>query len=263
MDQVSDDELDHGAEEDSDKEDQDLDKMFGAWLGELDKLTQVGRQAGGNKEEAVSMATVTLLILSLFPSNSPLHFTLCRYAALCVRHWGALQSDVVVMIPCLGCVSVFADFFCLFVCLLVFFSFIIESGWWSATKSTAEAASQAGDEHSQLLLPLLYVQHKWWDSGVRRQHNKNNFLINWVPSIINLFPPPSPVKSFHRGSESGRHRRPGCPHGRPLLHRARAQHHLQTKLSVSQPEQGTTEGPRGPQCQHQASWHQWRGKQRR
>uniref|UniRef100_A0A3Q3EMR7 Ras association (RalGDS/AF-6) and pleckstrin homology domains 1 n=1 Tax=Kryptolebias marmoratus TaxID=37003 RepID=A0A3Q3EMR7_KRYMA len=27
-------------EEDSDKEDQDLDKMFGAWLGELDKLTQ-------------------------------------------------------------------------------------------------------------------------------------------------------------------------------------------------------------------------------
>lgn len=41
MEQVSDDELDHGAEEDSDKEDQDLDKMFGAWLGELDKLTQV------------------------------------------------------------------------------------------------------------------------------------------------------------------------------------------------------------------------------
>uniref|UniRef100_A0A3Q3R0J3 Ras association (RalGDS/AF-6) and pleckstrin homology domains 1b n=1 Tax=Monopterus albus TaxID=43700 RepID=A0A3Q3R0J3_MONAL len=29
-----------GREEDSDKEDQDLDKMFGAWLGELDKLTQ-------------------------------------------------------------------------------------------------------------------------------------------------------------------------------------------------------------------------------
>ena len=42
MEQVSDDELDHAAEEDSDKEDQDLDKMFGAWLGELDKLTQVG-----------------------------------------------------------------------------------------------------------------------------------------------------------------------------------------------------------------------------
>ncbi|XP_061659847.1 ras-associated and pleckstrin homology domains-containing protein 1b isoform X2 [Syngnathoides biaculeatus] len=40
MEQVSDDELDHGAEEDSDKEDQDLDKMFGAWLGELDKITQ-------------------------------------------------------------------------------------------------------------------------------------------------------------------------------------------------------------------------------
>uniref|UniRef100_A0A3Q3W7V3 Uncharacterized protein n=1 Tax=Mola mola TaxID=94237 RepID=A0A3Q3W7V3_MOLML len=40
MEQISDDELDHGAEEDSDKEDQDLDKMFGAWLGELDKLTQ-------------------------------------------------------------------------------------------------------------------------------------------------------------------------------------------------------------------------------
>ena len=29
------------SEEDSDKEDQDLDQMFGAWLGELDKLTQV------------------------------------------------------------------------------------------------------------------------------------------------------------------------------------------------------------------------------
>uniref|UniRef100_A0A9J8A4V3 Ras association (RalGDS/AF-6) and pleckstrin homology domains 1b n=1 Tax=Cyprinus carpio carpio TaxID=630221 RepID=A0A9J8A4V3_CYPCA len=40
MEQVSDDDLDHAAEEDSDKEDQDLDQMFGAWLGELDKLTQ-------------------------------------------------------------------------------------------------------------------------------------------------------------------------------------------------------------------------------
>ncbi|KAJ8352755.1 hypothetical protein SKAU_G00242310 [Synaphobranchus kaupii] len=40
MEQLSDEELDHAAEEDSDKEDQDLDKMFGAWLGELDKLTQ-------------------------------------------------------------------------------------------------------------------------------------------------------------------------------------------------------------------------------
>lgn len=54
MEQVSDEELDHGAEEDSDKEDQDLDKMFGAWLGELDKLTQVdthmhGEMAAGKK----------------------------------------------------------------------------------------------------------------------------------------------------------------------------------------------------------------------
>ncbi|KAJ8383955.1 hypothetical protein AAFF_G00213240 [Aldrovandia affinis] len=40
MEQLSDEELDHAAEEDSDKEDQDLDQMFGAWLGELDKLTQ-------------------------------------------------------------------------------------------------------------------------------------------------------------------------------------------------------------------------------
>ncbi|XP_048389833.1 ras-associated and pleckstrin homology domains-containing protein 1 isoform X2 [Stegostoma tigrinum] len=40
MDQTSDEDVDHAAEEDSDKEDQDLDKMFGAWLGELDKLTQ-------------------------------------------------------------------------------------------------------------------------------------------------------------------------------------------------------------------------------
>ncbi|KTF72953.1 hypothetical protein cypCar_00042190, partial [Cyprinus carpio] len=38
------DELDHAAEEDSDKEDQDLDKMFGAWLGELDKLTKALNQ---------------------------------------------------------------------------------------------------------------------------------------------------------------------------------------------------------------------------
>ena len=45
MEQLSDEEIDHGAEEDSDKEDQDLDKMFGAWLGELDKLTQVGNCA--------------------------------------------------------------------------------------------------------------------------------------------------------------------------------------------------------------------------
>uniref|UniRef100_A0A8C6NQ63 Ras association (RalGDS/AF-6) and pleckstrin homology domains 1 n=1 Tax=Nothobranchius furzeri TaxID=105023 RepID=A0A8C6NQ63_NOTFU len=44
MDQLSDDEVEvrgeEVAEEDSDKEDQDLDKMFGAWLGELNKLTQ-------------------------------------------------------------------------------------------------------------------------------------------------------------------------------------------------------------------------------
>lgn len=83
MDQVSDDELDHGAEEDSDKEDQDLDKMFGAWLGELDKLTQVKiqilshtlrgggllhrrRQSTARKDGAVSIATLTLLILSPF-----------------------------------------------------------------------------------------------------------------------------------------------------------------------------------------------------
>uniref|UniRef100_A0A4W3H269 Ras association (RalGDS/AF-6) and pleckstrin homology domains 1a n=1 Tax=Callorhinchus milii TaxID=7868 RepID=A0A4W3H269_CALMI len=40
MDQISDEDVDHAVEEDSDQEDQDLDKMFGAWLGELDKLTQ-------------------------------------------------------------------------------------------------------------------------------------------------------------------------------------------------------------------------------
>lgn len=51
MEQVSDEELDHGAEEDSDKEDQDLDKMFGAWLGELDKLTQVQIHAQGEKAD--------------------------------------------------------------------------------------------------------------------------------------------------------------------------------------------------------------------
>lgn len=45
MDQLSDEEMEvrEGEEEedDSDNEDQGLDKMFGAWLGELDKLTQV------------------------------------------------------------------------------------------------------------------------------------------------------------------------------------------------------------------------------
>ncbi|XP_063285878.1 ras-associated and pleckstrin homology domains-containing protein 1 isoform X3 [Pelobates fuscus] len=54
MDQLSDEELDHGAEEDSDKEDQDLDKMFGAWLGELDKLTQVCTGIEGYKENQLS-----------------------------------------------------------------------------------------------------------------------------------------------------------------------------------------------------------------
>ncbi|XP_031437515.1 ras-associated and pleckstrin homology domains-containing protein 1a isoform X2 [Clupea harengus] len=53
MEQLSDDELDHAAEEDSDKEDQDLDKMFGAWLGELDKLTQ---SLDDGKPEAVQKA---------------------------------------------------------------------------------------------------------------------------------------------------------------------------------------------------------------
>lgn len=51
MEQVSDEELDHGAEEDSDKEDQDLDKMFGAWLGELDKLTQVKIHIQGERPD--------------------------------------------------------------------------------------------------------------------------------------------------------------------------------------------------------------------
>lgn len=96
MEQVSDDELDHGAEEDSDKEDQDLDKMFGAWLGELDKLTQVdGRR--GNKEEAVSMATLTLLILSLFPSNPSLYVVQISRAlclCMCEREYGVLQSGL-------------------------------------------------------------------------------------------------------------------------------------------------------------------------
>ncbi|XP_062861701.1 ras-associated and pleckstrin homology domains-containing protein 1a isoform X2 [Trichomycterus rosablanca] len=53
MEQFSDDELDHAAEEDSDKEDQDLDKMFGAWLGELDKLT---KSLDDGKEEKVQKA---------------------------------------------------------------------------------------------------------------------------------------------------------------------------------------------------------------
>lgn len=51
MEQLSDEEIDHGAEEDSDKEDQDLDRMFGAWLGELDKLTQVRDSAQSTGRE--------------------------------------------------------------------------------------------------------------------------------------------------------------------------------------------------------------------
>uniref|UniRef100_A0AAZ3S0B5 Ras association (RalGDS/AF-6) and pleckstrin homology domains 1b n=1 Tax=Oncorhynchus tshawytscha TaxID=74940 RepID=A0AAZ3S0B5_ONCTS len=55
MEQLSDEELDHteggGEEEDSDKEDQDLDQMFGAWLGELDKLTQKAPQKAPLRQE--------------------------------------------------------------------------------------------------------------------------------------------------------------------------------------------------------------------
>lgn len=40
MEQLLDEEIDYGVEEDSDKEDQDLDKMFGVWFGELDKFIQ-------------------------------------------------------------------------------------------------------------------------------------------------------------------------------------------------------------------------------
>uniref|UniRef100_A0A8C4QUR0 Ras association (RalGDS/AF-6) and pleckstrin homology domains 1 n=1 Tax=Eptatretus burgeri TaxID=7764 RepID=A0A8C4QUR0_EPTBU len=40
MEQLSEEEVDHGVEEDSDHEDTDLEKMFGDWLGELDTLTK-------------------------------------------------------------------------------------------------------------------------------------------------------------------------------------------------------------------------------
>lgn len=40
---------------------------------------------------------------------------------------------------------------------------LVESRWWQAPEGTAEASSQTGDKHGQLLLPLLYVQHKWWN----------------------------------------------------------------------------------------------------
>ncbi|KAL0985660.1 hypothetical protein UPYG_G00160140 [Umbra pygmaea] len=63
MEQLSDEELDHtegGDEEDSDKEDQDLDKMFGAWLGELDKLTQ---SLDDGKPECVQKAPQNTLTL--------------------------------------------------------------------------------------------------------------------------------------------------------------------------------------------------------
>lgn len=39
----------------------------------------------------------------------------------------------------------------------------VESGWWQAPEDTAEASSQTGDKHGELFLPLLYVQHKWWN----------------------------------------------------------------------------------------------------
>lgn len=59
MEQLSDEEIDHGAEEDSDKEDQDLDTMFGAWLGELDRLTQVRRGLDGSgRPEVISVLRV-------------------------------------------------------------------------------------------------------------------------------------------------------------------------------------------------------------
>lgn len=68
MEQLSDEELDHGAEEDSDKEDQDLDKMFGAWLGELDKLTQVRKVSvisHNNSLEVLHVFHWTLITLAL------------------------------------------------------------------------------------------------------------------------------------------------------------------------------------------------------
>lgn len=88
MEQVSDDELDHGAEEDSDKEDQDLDKMFGAWLGELDKLTQVKKhthtliysltQVKQPTETKPSVSIATVSAPSLYPSNSTSTITVTR-----------------------------------------------------------------------------------------------------------------------------------------------------------------------------------------
>lgn len=65
MEQVSDDELDHAAEEDSDKEDQDLDKMFGAWLGELDKLTQVTRCPSCCLENGRNVVFTSICLFSL------------------------------------------------------------------------------------------------------------------------------------------------------------------------------------------------------
>lgn len=40
----------------------------------------------------------------------------------------------------------------------------VESGWRQAPEGPAEASSPAGNQHGQLLLPLLHVQHKRWVS---------------------------------------------------------------------------------------------------
>lgn len=68
-----------------------------------------------------------------------------------------------------------------------------ESGWWQATEDTAEASSQAGDKHSQLLLPILNVQHKWWDKRLRKRSetvivytHSLHYPVLWSPIILYL-----------------------------------------------------------------------------
>lgn len=142
---------------------------------------------------------------------------------------------------------------------------LVESGWWQAPEGTAEASSQTGDEHGQLLLPLLYVQHKWWnlrqisyavESCIKAQIKKD-----WIIYLSACLFPCCFILSLCRGFEPGWHSWSGCPHGWPVLHWTGAQHHFQTKLDFSQPQQRTTASPWGPQCQYQAHRRQWSGEQ--
>ena len=83
MEQVSDEEVEHAGEEaDSDEEDQDLDQMFGAWLGELEKLTKVLTHTHAHAQTHTETLTLSL---SVFYTAKYAHLMHTFFPAWCVR----------------------------------------------------------------------------------------------------------------------------------------------------------------------------------